>query len=455
MSESTRQCVLFREDFARPVQVLFDAEASSSDGGAVLLATVDRRIGVTATLASALVDDRQCGKVRHTMLDLVRQRVFGIALGMADCNDAERAAADPVMKMICGRSPVGGADLASQPTLSRFENAPTAEELVAMQRAFERSRLDVLCRRHRGVRRVVIDMDATDDPTHGSQQYALFNGFYGTWCYLPLVAFVSFEGDPEQYVVSARLRPGNAKCYRGAMPIVRRIVQGVRRRMVGVRILVRLDAGFASPTVFDELDRLRVDYVVGTRGNEVLDRAAEPWLFRSRIRVSATGASTQTYGECRWQARGWPRSRRVAIKAEVTVEGGKPLRDNPRYVVTSLRLAPEDVFIVYRGRGDSENRLKELLLDLEMDRTSCSRFLANQLRVLFAVAAYALYQDLRSSLRGTDGARLTVATLRLRLVKIGARVVESVRRIVLHLPAGHAWKDLFRRAALAVGATPA
>lgn len=437
----------------RPTQMSFDVEGASSEGGAVLLAAVDRRSRVTETLAAALLDARQPGKVRHSTLELVRQRVFGVALGMADCNDAERLAADPVMKALCGRAPIAGADLASQPTLSRFENAPTAKELVSMQRGFESARLDLLCRRHRRARRVVIDMDSTDDPTHGAQQYALFSGFYGTWCYLPLVAFVCFDGDSEQYAVSARLRPGNAKNQRGAPPMIRRIVAGLRRRIPRVRILVRLDAGFASPSVLDELERLGVDYVVGTPGNPVLERAAEPSLLRSRVLVNLTGVSAQHFDDFSWQARSWSHPRRVVIKGEVTVEAGKEPRDNARFVVTNLRLAPPDVYVLYRRRGDSENRLKELLLDLEMDRTSCSRFLANQLRVLFALAAYALYQDLRWSLR--DSERLSVATLRLRLMKIGARVVESVRRIVLHLPAAHPWTDLFRRAALAVGAVPA
>lgn len=452
MHQSTRQSVLFEDVFSKDAQVLFDAEAASSDGGLVLLAAADRRAGVTEALASALADPRQPGKITHALRDLVRQRVYGIAAGLADCNDAERAATDPVMKAACGRAPLSGADLASQPTLSRFENAPSARELVVMQRRFEESRLDVLCKRHRGTRRVTIDMDSTDDPTHGAQQGTLFNGFYGTWCYLPLVTFVSFDGDPEQYAVSARLRPGNATNPRGAVPVLERIVRGLRRRMKGVRIRVRLDAGFASPRIFDALERLGVEYVAGMQGNAVLDRKAEPAMMRSRIRVTHTGASTQSFDSFTYAAKSWPCERRVVVKAEVTVEGGKPPRDNARFLVTNMRHAAEDVHTVYCGRGDSENRLKELLLDLEMDRTSCKRFCANQLRVLFTLAAYALYQDLRWGLRAEE--RLSVATLRLRLVKIGARVTESVRRIVLHLPAAHPWKDLFRRTARSVGAAP-
>jgi hypothetical protein len=357
------------------------------------------------------------------------------------------------MTAACGRAPLTGADLASQPTLSRFENAPPAEKLVAMQRGFEEARLDTLCRRHSTVRRVTIDMDSTDDTTHGAQQYSLFNSFYGTWCLQTLMAFVAFDGHPEQYVVSARLRPGNAPSTRGAVPMLRRIVLGLRRRIKRVKILVRLDAGFASPTVFDALERLRVDYVVGMPSNQVLDRKAEPAMMRSSIAASMIGASAQRFDDFRYAAKSWSRERRVIVKAEVTVEGNKPARDNPRFVVTNLRGEPESDYTTYKGRGDSENRIKELLLDLEMDRTSCTSFLANQLRVLFTLAAYALYQDLRWGLH--DQERLTVATLRLRLVKIGARVTESVRRIVLHLPVAHPWKDLFRRAALAVGALSA
>lgn len=452
MSKSTRQSVLFEDVLGKPALAVFDAEASSSEGGATLLAAVDRRGGITESLAASLVDVRQPGKVRHSTLSLVRQRVFGMALGFADCNDAERVAADPVMKALCGRAPIEGADLASQPTLSRFENAPTARELVAMQRNFERSRIDVLCRRHRGCRQVVIDMDSTDDPTHGAQQGALFNGFYGTWCYLPLLSFVSFEGDPEQYAVSARLRPGTARNWRTAAPTLRRLVARIRRGLPKAKILVRLDAGFASPTLIDAMEALRVQYVVGVQGNAALDEKAADLMVRSRLDVNLTGVSARHFGDVTYAAKTWERERRVVVKAEVVVEGNKPPRDNARFVVTNLGLSSEDVFTVYRGRGDSENRLKELLLDLDLDRTSCGRFLANQLRVLLVVAAYALFQDLRWSLRRTEAARFSVGTLRLRLLKIGARIVESARRVVLHLPTAHPWKDLFRSAALAVGA---
>lgn len=453
MSKATRQSVLFEDVFTKPAHVVFDAEATSSDGGLVLLAAVDRRSRVTESLAAALTDDRQRAKVKHSVADLIRQRVFGIALGLADCNDAERAAADPLMKAACGRAPLTGADLASQPTLSRFENAPTAREVVAMQRRFEESRLDLLCRRHRGVRRVTIDMDGTDDPAHGGQQGVLFNGFYGKWCYVPLVTFVSFDRDPEQYAVSARLRPGNAKCQRGAVPMLRRIVRGLRRRMPRARVLVRLDAGFANPTLFAALERMGVDYVVGMASNCALDRNAEPAMTQARALVAQSGASARVFADFRYAARSWERERRVVVKAEVTVEGEKPPRDNARYHVTNLRMASANVHTIYCGRGDSENRLKELLLDLEMDRTSCGRFLANQLRVLLTLAAYALYQDLR---RGLGGAvRMTVATLRLRLVKIASRVTESSRRIVLHMSDAHPWRDLFRRAARTLGASAA
>jgi len=451
MSESTRQSVLFEDVFSKDVQVAFDAEASTSDGGAVLLTAVDRRSRLTELLAESLGDERQSGKVKHTVLELVRQRVFAIALGMADCNDAQSVAADPVMKAACGRAPLTGAVLASQPTLSRFENAPSAQKLVAMQRGFEKSRLDELCRRHRKVRNVTIDMDSTDDTTHGAQQHSLFNSFYGTWCYQTLLAFVAFDGDPEQYAVSARLRPGNAKSPRGAVPMLRRIVRGLRRRMKRVRILVRLDAGFASPTVFDALERLGVDYIVGMPSNAVLNRLAEPAMMRSSVTASLTGTSAQHFDDFNYAANSWKSERRVIVKAEVVIEGNRAARDNPRFVVTTLRAEPEADYTTYKGRGDSENRIKELLLDLEIDRTSCTSFLANQLRVLFTLAAYALYQDLRWQMR--DPKRLTVASMRLRLVKIGARVTESVRRIVLHLPAAHPWKDLFLRAARAVGAS--
>ena len=457
MTNPTPQSVLFPEVFGKPTTAVFDGEALSSDGGTALLATIDRRLGLTEDLATLLEDPRDPDRVRHTVLDLLRQRVFSISLGYADQNDAARVASDPMMKGASGRAPVRGDDLASQPTLSRFENSVTARELIAMARRLEETVVDRLRRRHPCPRRVTIDLDPSCDPTHGAQQQALFNGFYSSWCYLPIFGFVTVEGDPEQYLFSARLRPGNAREGRTSLPTIRRMVRRLRAAFPRTEILVRLDSGFAGPRLFDVLDELGVKYVVGMPKNQLLVKMCEAQMTAAAVLAETEQATAQIFGEGEYRARSWSRSRRVVFKAEVLVAEGKLNKDNPRFVVHNLSRSfkPETVYQrVYCGRGDSENRIKELKYGLEVDRTSDSRFLANQFRVLLSAAAYVLFQELRHELRDTEAAAWQVGTIRERLLKIGARVVESVRRVVVHLASACPWRGLWCEAARKLGAVP-
>ena len=204
---TTTACVLFPELFERPLTARFDVPNASSDGGAVLLMAADRRLGLIPRLAAALVDERQQGKVRHHLADLLGQRIYGLALGYEDANDAARLVDDPVHKMLLGRDPITGESLASQPTLSRFENDITRGGLLAMGEALLESVLDRRRKRRHKVRRITVDLDITDDPTHGAQQMAFFNGFYDTWCYLPMLAFLTFDREHEQFLCAAALRP--------------------------------------------------------------------------------------------------------------------------------------------------------------------------------------------------------------------------------------------------------
>jgi hypothetical protein len=471
MAESTRQSVLFAEPFSKPVTVQFDADDQSSDGGLVLLGALDQGIGLTGRLAKWLRDPRDPLKVQHGIPELFRQRVFGIAAGYADGNDAAVVGNDPVMKEVCGRK-VSDEALASQPTLSRFENAwvkgksanrlSRARELVNLGRELE----DFVVERHkkrlgRRAKLITIDLDPTDDPTHGQQAFTFFNGHYGSWCYLPLLGFLTFNNEVEQYLCVSRLRPGNATATRNAFPTLKRLVAKLRQAFPAATIRVRLDGGFACPRTFALLDELGVEYVVGLPGNKRLDKIAGSFRGMAHKLYKATGEAAEVFGEFLYRPkkksktkpwRWWPRRRRVVVKAQVvTVLGSEP-RDNPRYVVTNMTRRPEAVYDIYRGRGDSENRIKELHHGLELDRTSCSGFLGNQLRVLATAAAYVLFQELRLRLRRTELARAQVTTLRDRLLKIGTRVVVSVRRLVLHLPAAYPWKEVWRTAACAVGA---
>jgi len=451
---TTTQCVLFRELFDRPVLARFDQEHGSSDGGAVLLKAADAGLHLTARLAACLPDDRQAGKIRHELLELLRQRVYAIACGYPDGNDAARLADDPVHKMLVERDPIDGDPLASQPTLSRFENAIRPRHLYRMGEALadaviERQRR----RRHGRARRIALELDPTDDPTHGGQQLSFFNGHYDTWCYLPVAAFVRFNDEPEQHLVAAVLRPGNATASLGAVGLLRRLIERLNNAFPKTPILVRLDGGFATPEILDYLDAQAVVYVVAMAKNSVLKRHAEPLMKKARRRSRVTGETEHLYGECRYAARSWPRRRRVIIKAEVVRHPGRDPKDNPRFVITNLHQNPQWVYErVYCQRGEIENRIKELHHGLEIDRTSCSRFWANQFRVLMTAAAYVLMQELRHRAAGTACARAQAGTLRERLIKIGVRVEASVRRIVLHLPASFPYLRTWNHIAHALGA---
>ena len=453
--DTTTECLLFPDIFAKPVVAQFDQREGSSDGGAILLKAADRRYRLTERMAACLHDERQAGKIDHQPQELLQQRVYGIACGYPDANDADRLAKDPIHKLLLGRDPIEGTDLASQPTLSRFENAVDRKELYRLGEALADSVMERHARRlHGRARRVTIDLDPTDDPTHGHQQLALFNGHYDTWCYLPVLGFVSFNEEPEQYLFTAMLRPGNAPAPLGAVGILRRILQRIRRLFPGAKIRIRLDGGFAHPDLLDFLDaQPDVEYVVAMASNAVLKRRAKPAMRTARRRSRCSGKTEHVYAETRYAARTWSHRRRVIIKAEVVREPGKDPKDNPRFVITNQRQSPRWIYEhEYCQRGDVENRIKELHEGLQIGRTSCTDFWANQFRVLLTAAAYVLLQELRLRAARTECARAQVWTLRERLLKLGARVVVSVRRIVLRLPHSFPFLFTFHRIALALGA---
>jgi hypothetical protein len=450
------QTVLFPDLFDKPLTVAFDQAHASSDGGAVLLKAADRALGLTAALAEVLDDPRSAPRVRQPWGDILAQRIFGIACGYADGNDADGLAHDPIQKLLLDRDPIDGRRLASQPTISRFENALSVRALYRLGDALADRVIARHRRRKRSARRVTVDVDVTEDATHGAQQLSFFNGFYGGWCYLPLVVFLTFDDEPRQYLVAAVLRPGNAPASLGVQGVLRRLIPKLWAAFPRARVRVRMDGGFATPAIFDELEAAGVEYVIAMAKNAVLERAAAPWLAAARAEAETTGTSARVFGDTRYQARSWPHPRRAVIKAEVVVHPGRELRDNPRIVITNLRHRPDRLYAeIYCARGDSENRLKELHHDLGLGRTSCSRFWANQLRVLLTVAAYVLLQELQLRADHTSLARAQVGRLRLVLLKIGARLTRSVRRIVCHLPRAHPDPDAWRAVAASLGAAAA
>jgi hypothetical protein len=450
---STRQRVMFSELFDKPVVAQFDQPHGSSDGGAVLLKACDERLRLTERIAGCFRDERQPGKITHTLHDLIRQRVFAIACGYADCNDAARLADDPIHKMLVGRDPIEGTALASQPTLSRFENAAGAKVLYRMGETLADAVIKRQRRAHRKAKRITVELDPTDDPTHGAQQLALFNGHYDTWCYLPVAGFIRFDEEPEQYLFTYVLRGGRAPARLGAIGILKRVFARLRAAFPKAKLQVRLDGGFAGPQIFEFLEAQGVEYVIAMGANPVLARLAEPAMKRARAASKKSGQTEHVYTECSYAAKSWGVKRRVIIKAEIVRLECRAPRDNPRYVVTNLTAGPKHLYEnVYCQRGEIENRIKELHHGLEIDRTSCTSFWANQLRVLLTAAAYVLMQELRAAAAGTDCARAQVSTLRERLLKLGAWVERSVRRIVLHLPQHAPWQFEWCRVARNLGA---
>jgi hypothetical protein len=455
-SKATTQTVLFPALFSKPVVAEFDQAYSSSDGGALLLKAVDERWGWTQALAASVRDPRQPGKVTHTVVELLRQRVYGIALGYPDGNDADALKQDPIHKLLLERDPIVGDPLGSQPTLSRFENAARRADLHRMANALadrvierHRSRLGSRCRR------ITLDFDPTDAPTHGQQQFSFYHGYYDSYCYLPLVGTLSFNDEPEQWLVCAALRPGNCAAHVGLVSILERLLPKLRSAFPRARIRVRLDGGFGAPAVLDFLDEAHVEYVVGLSTTAPLKRRARKALAQAKRSFRKAQKTVQVFDDTQYKTKKtWPHRRRVIYKAEVVQYPGRDPKDNLRFVVTNLRQAPERVYRIYTDRGDAENRIKELKNDLGMDRTSCTRFLANQMRVLLTAAAYVLMQELRFQARTTDCRRAQVCTLRDRLLKLAAWIEVSVRRIVIHLPLSFPGRAAWIRIAATTGAAP-
>jgi hypothetical protein len=441
MTECSTELTLFPLS-RKPVQLRNDGGALTSDAGVLLLREIDERLRLTERLASCLVDRREPAKVRHTILGLLRQRIYQIACGYEDCNDADRLRADPALKLAVGRAPAED-DLASQPTLSRLENMVGPGQCWRLSEAL----LSCYLKRERKQPpgRLVLDVDATDDETHGHQQLSFFHGYYDHHCYLPLLVFAQAQGKGEQELLAAMLRPGNIHAGWRAMPMLRQIAKRLRKAFPQCCLELRADSALALPEVYAGCEEIGLPYTISLPKNERLKALAEPWMQEARALHAQTGEKVQVFGEFWYAAESWQGKRRVIVKAEVMEKG-----DNPRFVVTNRAdLEPEELYRFYCQRGDPENRIKELKEGLRADRLSCHRFWANQFRLLLYAAAYLLMQAMRAMLSGTELARAQVNTLRLRLLKVGARIKESVRRVWVHLPSAYPWAYLWPQLARA------
>jgi hypothetical protein len=432
----------------KPVQANFTGGNLSSDGGLLLLAQLDRRIGLTERAAACLRDRRLADRVQHSLLELLRQRIYQIACGYEDCNDGDALRHDPALKLALGRGPTSGADLASQPTLSRLESAVTEAEVDALNGVLLWHFLQLP---RKPPREVILDFDPSEDPTHGQQELALFNTYYGGYCYLPLFVFATVPGEGEQYLVSAELPEGHTREDDAILATLARLVAALRERWPGVRVVLRADSWFAAPAIYDWCEDHRVAYAIGLPANSVLDRESQPWRDAAQRAAAAspTGAARR-FAEFPYQAKSWRRERWVVVKAE-----HNPLGPNRRYVVTAgVRGQPRPRYQFYCGRGDAENRIKEMKGGVHCDRLSCMEFASNKVRLALYALAYVLLQRLRRLARNTGLGRAQVERLRLALLKIAARVKESLRRVTVEWWSSCPTQPLFRVLARRLGLGP-
>ena len=439
MPQSATAAFRFAVPAALPLEATFDGGRLTSDGGLPWLGEAEAALGVCAAFAACVPEWRR-GPVRHSLETLVRQRVFQIACGYEDQDDADALRTDPLLKCVCGRLPESGADLASQPTLSRLENAVDAAACARLADAL--LALYLRERERDGVpTHIVIDVDSTDDPTHGKQEGTAYHGFYRQHMYHPLLLF---DGATDQ-LIAALLRPGNAHASAEVVPTLERVVGAMQARWPGVAIEIRSDSGCAVPAVYDCCERERLGYTIGLVPNPRLAALAAPLRAAAQRQRDDTGAEPgRLVGETTDQAGSGPHARRVVIKAEALAKG-----PNTRFVVTSRADPPEALYDWYVDRGEPEGWIKDLKNACAADRLSDHRFWANQFRLLLHAAAYWLLDTLRRRLERLAVPRMQLDTLRLHLLKIGGRVWQLSDRVRLRLASSHPGQLLWSR--LAVG----
>ncbi len=409
----------------------FSAARISSDGGLLLIRQADEKLGISKALAALLPDSRDADKVSHSRLEQVRQRLYQICLGYEDCNDADWLRTDPVFKTVCDLLPDSSAPLSSQPTLSRFENAIDGRSLNQMRDWFEQSYVDGL---DENTDLVVLDIDSTDDPTHGRQQLSFFHGYYDQHMFHPLLVIDAKSGQ----LASVLLRPGNAHASRGAGTVLERLIRRIKRRFVNAQIVVRGDSAFCMPNLLERLERLDkelsdIDYIVGIAKNPRLLALAAPLMARAKNSYEQTERHARLFDSFRYASQSWQKPRYVIAKAEHSGHG-----PNPRFIVSSIEgFDPKLIYDRgYCARGQCENNIKDLKNALHADRLSCSAFKANALRIMLHAFAYRLLFAVRQAAASVDAqlGSMQFDTLRLRLLKVAASVSESARRIVLRMP---------------------
>jgi hypothetical protein len=426
--------MLFGRVGRREIEANFEGGALSSDGGLMLVRQVDRRIGLSKAVADALHDPRNPERITHELRDLVAQRLYGLCCGYEDLNDHGQLRQDPLMQTAVGTTE----ELASSPTLSRLETRATRSDIVALNRVL----VEQFIASHRIVpEELILDVDASDIPLHGDQEKAEFHAYYDHYCYLPLYVFAG------QAMLACVLRRSRIDGAKHVSPVIKLLVTRLREAWPDVRIIVRGDSGFCRQRLIRWCERRGVGYVIGVARNARLQRIVEGWEWLLEHRYAESGTKQRLVREFTYAANTWDRERRIVTRLEFGAQG-----NNPRFVVTNLDLPADALYDdLYCQRGEAENRIKETQLDLFGTRASSHRFLANWLRVMFAALAYTLMQRLRAiALANTDLARATTATIRVKLLKIGAAVIRNSRRVRILFASHHPMRDTFLIAAQAL-----
>jgi hypothetical protein len=431
MPKCTKDKIEFGRFGRRVIQADFSGGELSSDGGLLLLRQVDRHLGLSRAAAAAIPDPRDPERIRHSLRDLLAQRLYGLCCGYEDLNDHQALRDDVLMQTAVGRDEA----LASAPTFSRLENRATRAQAWALHGVL----IEQFIASHDSApEELVLDIDASDVPLHGQQELSQFHAYYDQHCYLPLYVFCG------QAMLACYLRPSKIDGAKHAAALIKLLVTRLRQAWPNTRFIVRGDSGFCRRRLLQWCERADVGYVIGLARNARLHAAVELAEASLADAYAASGAKQRLIGEFDYAAKSWPHERRVITRLEYGVQG-----TNPRFVVTNLAGDPVQLYAhLYCQRGEAENRIKEAQLDLFGTRASCSRFIANQFRLLLAALAYTLMQRLRAlALQATELERASAATIRVRLLKIGAAILRNTRRVRVMLASHHPLRELFATAA--------
>ena len=455
-TECTQVAFEFQHLKKRAIRAQFDGGMITSDGGGLLLREVEKRSGIVRQFAACFTDYRNADLIEHTVEELVAQRVYGLALGYEDLNDHEELRNDPLLAVLVEKAHPGEEVLAGKSTLNRLEltretaNAKERYKKIVLDHgAVDRLLVDLFLEAHqKAPKEIILDLDATDDPLHGKQEGRFFHAYYGHYCYLPLYIFCG------EFLLCARLRPSNIDGSAGSLQELQRIIPQIRAVWPAVRLLVRGDSGFCREELMAWCEAENVEYLLGLAKNDRLKAEISKEMQAAKAQYQETGHAARLFKEFVYQTRtSWNRARRVVAKAEHLEKG-----ENPRFVVTSLGAEQWTAQALYEelycARGEMENRIKEQLM-LFSDRTSTHYLRSNQLRLYFSSIAYVLLETLRRlGLEGTELAKAQCSTIRLRLLKIGAVIRISVRKVWVSLAGGYPYAELFRQIHARLAAVP-